>query len=139
MFMYDLLGPQPRIVSGRSVMEMSQFGPGELMKETTYGLGIWRADSLSLTRHPGFHVNTSFPGIWPHVTYMGHAGDDYGTISRQGYHPSLGFGFSMMINKQIGDYPMAPTDMHAVFCVTWRAVFRVLLADELPGVEHAFR
>ena len=70
---------------------------------------------------------------------MGHAGDDYGTITRQGWHPTLKFAFSMMVNRWEADYPRSSTDTHLIFCSVWRALFRALrVEDTLPGVEGAF-
>lgn len=61
-FFYDLLGPKQSIVSGRSVTEMSQFGPGYIypLQKIDYGLGIWRTTMLSMKEDM---LNATFPGL----------------------------------------------------------------------------
>ena len=71
------------------------------MGPTEYGLGVWRVRDLSLSRE----INQSLPGIGAWLAFEGHAGDDYGTVSRQGLHTQLNLSFSMMINRQYGVYP----------------------------------
>ena len=50
-----------------------------------YGLGLWTDATLTLPRM----VNTSVPGIWPYLGYIGHGGADYGTYITSGFHPTL--------------------------------------------------
>eukprot|EP00039_Didymoeca_costata_P025250 m.12722 g.12722 ORF g.12722 m.12722 type:complete len:446 (-) comp4722_c0_seq1:151-1488(-) len=136
-FFYDLLGPTPQIVSQKSRLEMMKFGDNYLWdgQGITYGLGIWHTDRLSMYN---YSVNTSFPGIEPYLSYVGHAGDDYGTVSRQGWHDKLQFSFSVIINRQRGDFPYVNTDMHVVYCLFWKTLFRILLSNQVPAITKAF-
>ena len=67
------------------------------MGPTEYGLGVWRVRDLSLSDELNQSFFTSAPE-W--LVYEGHAGDDYGSVSRQGVYPMLNLSFSMMINRQ---------------------------------------
>lgn len=73
-------------------------------------------------RSRNMRVMTS-PMFRPYVEYTGHAGDDYGTVSRQGWLPSLNLAFSVMINHWYVDYPAVYSDAHAVYCVFWRELY----------------
>eukprot|EP00040_Diaphanoeca_grandis_P009265 m.48216 g.48216 ORF g.48216 m.48216 type:complete len:460 (-) comp20690_c0_seq1:260-1639(-) len=140
-FFYDLLGPEKKIVSGRSVLEMQQFGPGLMMATpglyygVSYGLGIWETTHLSMYEA---WLNNSHPHLWKYLTYVGHAGDDYGTVSRQGWHETLRFSHSMIINRQKGDYPVTDSNMHMVYCTFWKTIFKLMLKDVVPNAEQAF-
>jgi hypothetical protein len=131
-FFLDVFGPAPKVVSGRSALLMQQFTglldsePGTLVGDRHhYGLGVWTDYTLELTGS----VNLSTPGIWPYVQYVGHAGDDYGTQTKSGYHPTLGISFSIMTNKPL------PGHHTYLFCVTWRSLWKIL---NLPGGETAW-
>ena len=76
-------------------------------------------------------VNTSVPGIWPYVQFVGHAGADFGTYSHSGFHPTLGFSFSIMTNRNMGSWK----EGQLPFCLTWRVLWKLL---ELPGGAAAF-
>ena len=86
---------------------------------------------------PGM-LNATFPGLWPYLEYIGHAGDDYGTVSRSAWLPSLNIAFSVMINHWFVDYPSVHSDAHAVYCIFWREFYGVLLEEQVPNVKAAF-
>lgn len=133
---FDELYSQGSILSAASMAEVRQYGPGDVMGPTEYGLGCWRVRDLSLSDE----LNQSFFASAPEwLVYEGHAGDDYGTVSRQGVYPMLNLSFSMMINRQYGVYPAAGANIHAVFCPIWRLLFKLLGVEaRLPGVDGAF-
>jgi hypothetical protein len=103
---------------------------------------VWRVSDLHLNLHIKGQMNASFPGIAEWLAWEGHAGEDYGTISRHGYHPKLGLSFTMMVNREVGTFPVgSPTfsDMHLPFCVIWRLLFQLLdVGAEVPDVDDAF-
>lgn len=124
-FFYDLVGRTPRIVSGESALEMQQWN-GVLAGHhwEKYGLGLmW----LPLERYG--ELNTSVPGTEPISYAVGHNGADYGSYTHNAYHPSLDVATSFMINKDIGIWSNNGTLLRhpeAVFCMGYRAVFRLL-------------
>jgi hypothetical protein len=74
-FFYELFGPEPRILSATSVKAMRTFGPGYVMPyyNTSYGLGVWRTNYLSL--YAGQLATGNFPAaLAPYLSYDGHAG-----------------------------------------------------------------
>jgi len=128
-FFYDLLGRRT-LLNASTVAAMRQFGPGVVMGSVPYGLGIWKTDQLSIDgRENEGTVNASFPGIADYLVYEGHAGDDYGTISRQGWHAKLNLSFSIMVNRQFGTYPEYGTNTHGLYCHVWKVLFNVLSLD----------
>jgi CubicO group peptidase (beta-lactamase class C family) len=133
-FYYDLLGPRPRIVSGRAALLMQQFqGWGTTQDYVSlkhhYGLGIWTDGELG--RAGQHEVNVSTPGIWPYTESVGHGGEDYGTTVKAGFHPELRFGFAIMTNRIL---PVHASSQ--IFCITWRSIWKVL---QLPGGAGAWR
>jgi hypothetical protein len=125
-FFHDLLGRRT-LLNATTVAAMRQFGPGVVMASDPYGLGIWKTDQLSIDGSAAEgSVNTSFPGITDYLVYEGHAGDDYGTISRQGWHSKLNLSFSIMVNRQFGTYPQFGTNTHGLYCHVWRVLFNVM-------------
>jgi hypothetical protein len=77
-FFYDLVGPVPRIVSGRAAVLMQQFhGWGTRQDYVSlnhhYGLGVWTDGELG--RAGTGEINLTVPGIWPYTEYIGHAGE----------------------------------------------------------------
>eukprot|EP00035_Acanthoeca_spectabilis_P010883 m.192102 g.192102 ORF g.192102 m.192102 type:complete len:479 (+) comp15160_c0_seq2:152-1588(+) len=125
-FFFDLLGRRV-LLNETTVAAMRTFGPGVVMDSVPYGLGIWKTFQLSIDGTPAEGiVNTSFPNISEYLVYEGHAGDDYGTISRQGWHAKLNLGFSIMVNRQFGTFPDMGTNTHGLYCHVWRLLFEVM-------------
>ena len=42
---------------------------------------------------------------------------------------ATGFAFSIMINRQVGNFPVAATNIHSIYCHVWKVMFRVLGVD----------
>lgn len=114
-FFYDLLG-KPALISGASAVDMQQWSQTPMWHgdqfDTWYGLGLMKTNVLGLDFEQG---NEAFR------YYLGHYGDDYGTNTHTGWHPTLQASVSIMLNKAIGDQGL---DTHGFFCLVWRAVFR---------------
>jgi CubicO group peptidase (beta-lactamase class C family) len=143
-FFWRLLGERS-LLNDTTVAAMRAFDAGQMlnMQSAEYGLGIWRVRSLSLRGH---ELNASaVPGpnasgrLAKYTAYEGHAGDDYGTVTRSGYHAGLGIAFSIGVNRWVGRWPEKGTDIHAVFCHVWKVLFRELRVDEaVPNATLAF-
>jgi len=90
-FFYDLLGPEPKIVSKESVEVMKNFTPANVgwgIGYVNYGGGLmlqWFGDGIS---QPG--TNSSF---------IGHGGMTYGFIGNSGYNKALGASISIATNQ----------------------------------------
>ena len=98
-----------------------------------YGLGVWKGDDLGCqSTVQGGTVNKSIPGVYPYLSYVGHAGDEYGTVTRSGYHATFDFGFSMMVNRR---YALdGGPNPRGVFCAAWKVLWRALGQPAAPAI-----
>jgi hypothetical protein len=114
------------LLNDTTLKQMRIYGPGLVMEEVPYGLGLWKTLQLSIYGQAEGTVDMNFTGIKDYLVYEGHAGDDYGTISRQGWHAKLNLSFSIVVNRQFGTWPADATNIHGVYCHVWRVLFEVL-------------
>jgi len=140
-FFYELMAGRS-VLSQQSVEEMKEFAQVPLWDKGTwyvqYGLGLMNMWIQGFPRD----VVHKYPGIQPYTMFIGHYGDDYGTNTHNGFHPELGAGISIMLNKKGGvngsdthEYPM---------CQVWKAIFKVVgefgaaPMSPIPGGSEAF-
>lgn len=92
-FIWDMLGPTPRVLPAHIVSEMKQFKPLNLGWATgsiQYGTGLM-IESVRYTGHP------PAPPDWG--TYIGHGGDTYGFLSEQGIVSGLNASVAIVANQ----------------------------------------
>jgi hypothetical protein len=102
-FYWDLLGPEQRIVSAKSLQTMAAVRPlnrGWAAGEVAYGYGLMiqnvdpEMKRLPPLDHPG--------------SYLGHGGDTYAFMSDNGYFPAINASISVIVNED-SDFRHAAT------------------------------
>lgn len=93
-FLWDLLGPEPRVVPPQQLAQMEEFKPlsfGWAKGYISYGAGLMVETATS---------TASLPPVFDEVgTYMGHGGDTYGFLSEQGVIYGLNASMSVIANQ----------------------------------------
>ena len=91
-FFYDLLGPEPRLVSKASLAEMTKFHDFKWGwdKWMSYGLGLMKGSYARKTLPPGSDL----------LDTIGHGGSTYGFVANNGYNPALQFAWALVSNNE---------------------------------------
>jgi len=120
-FYYDLLGPNPKIITNESLQYMKNFTEldyGWARGQLIYGAGLMVESYQSQKGPERLGSNSSF---------IGHDGQTYGFQSSQGYWESLNASMSIATNQDF-DYHYPSTPMCHI----------VTIVSKYKGVEQNF-
>ena len=116
-FMFDLLGPTPRIVSNHSRTEMQQWHPFTVgwCSGMLYGLGLGPLPTTNET-------DTFYTAL------VGHGGDTYGYASATGYNPTFNFSVTLASNNETLGTKLLNPHVSDALCQAFKALLPVLYA-----------
>jgi hypothetical protein len=111
-FYFDLLGPEPKIVSEEARELMQRYNTmdmGFLAHKGIYGGGLmvlW------------FQNEHEIPNTYTNSSYVGHGGETYGFKSAQGFFKSLNASMSITVNNDFDSHVPYGTLCHIVHIVS---------------------
>lgn len=97
-FYFDLLGPEPKILSKEAVKTMQEFK--EMDMGWSAGVLEYGAGLMIMNMSP-VRLHGPLPSLDNPATFIGHGGETYGFYSQQGFYPNLNVSISLMMN---GDF-----------------------------------